>query len=320
MKRVAVLRGGPSDEYAVSMETGKSALRALASLGYKHKDIVITRTGEWLEGGFVKQPFRALEGIDVVFLALHGSYGEDGQIQRLLEQRGIPYTGSKALPSAIAFNKELTKRTLLQHGVKMPRHRRVVRDELDNLDEAIPLIFSDVGTELFIKPLTSGSSIGARHVPNEAVLREALIELLAIYDQVLVEEFIQGKEATVAVLDNFRNERSYILPVIEIVPPSGESLFSHENKYNGLTEEIVPGRFSYQEKCQLSDIAALVHKAIDCRQYSRSDFIVKDGEVYFLEVNTLPGLTDESLFPKAAASVGLDYNMLIQHLVESAEL
>lgn len=318
MKRVAVLRGGPSEEYSVSLKTGAAVLDALKGLDYAHKDIVITRKGEWLEDGFVRRPEAALEAVDVVFIALHGHYGEDGQVQKILQRLNIPFTGSKSLSSAVAFNKELTKHTLNSHNINMPRHRRMHREEVDRLDEEIPNIFQEIGNELFVKPLDSGSSLGARYVPNEETLRVALNDLFQIYDQVLIEQFIRGREATVGVLDNFRNEKLYTLPVIEIVPPGGEPLFSHENKYNGQTEEIVPGRFSYHEKAALAEAAAVVHKAIDCKNYSRSDFIVRDGEVYFLEINTLPGLTPESLFPKAAAAIGLDFPFLIQHLIDNA--
>jgi D-alanine-D-alanine ligase len=194
----------------------------------------------------------------------------------------------------------------------------VSRFELEGLREEIPVIFGDLGSELFVKPIANGSSLGAQYAPTEEVLFTVLTDLLAKYEDVLVEEFIRGKEATVAVLDNYRNESVYVLPVVEIIPPNGLPLFSHTDKYNGTTQEIVPGRFSYGEKSQLNDAAALVHKAIDCKHYSRSDFIVRDGDVYFLEVNTLPGLTSESLFPKAAQAVGLEYNQLIEHLVENA--
>lgn len=318
MKSVAVLRGGPSEEYAVSMETGSAVLRALKALGYKHKDVTITKKGDWLEGGFVKTPDQALEAVDVVFLALHGVYGEDGQVQRILERKNIPFTGSRALSSGIAFNKELTKHTLKPHGINMPKHRRVSRVELDRLREEIPVIFSDLGAELFVKPIANGSSLGAAYVPNHDTLYRVLNDLLSTYEHVLVEEFIRGKEATVAVLENFRNQPLYVLPVVEIIPPNGTPLFSHADKYNGTTQEIVPGRFSYHEKSKLAEAAELVHRVIDCKHYSRSDFIVKNGEVYFLEVNTLPGLTAESLFPKAAQAVGLEYNHLIEHLINSA--
>ena len=315
-----MLRGGPSEEYAVSMLSGNAVLKALRDADQPHKDIVITKKGEWLENGIVRTPEQALDAVDVVFIALHGSYGEDGQVQRILQRKGIPFTGSRALSSAIAFNKELTKNTLRPHGLNMPRHRRYARTELDQIDEEIPYIFKEVGSELFVKPLANGSSLGARHIPNAESLKVSLKELLELYDEVLIEEFIRGREATVGVLNNFRNEQTYVLPVIEIIPPGGQPLFSHEHKYNGQTEEIVPGRFSYHEKAKLTEAAALVHKVINCDHYSRSDFIVRDGEVYFLEVNTLPGLTNESLFPKAAAAVGLSFNQLIAHLIETASV
>lgn len=320
MKRVAVLRGGPSAEYEVSLKSGSAVLEALRGLDYPHKDIVITKQGEWLEGGIARAPEAALDAVDVVFIALHGKYGEDGQVQRILQRKGVPFTGSRALASAIAFNKELTKRTLMPHGIKMPKHRRVTRSELETLTpDEIELIFSEVGEELFIKPIADGSSLGARYVPNGAILTVALNELLQDYEEVMVEQFIRGREATVGVLSDFRDQPLYVLPVIEIVPPDGES-FSYENKYNGKTEEIVPGRFSFKEKALLSEAAELVHRVIDCDHFSRSDFIVRDGDIYFLEVNTLPGLTSESLYPKAAAAVGLDFPKLVQHLVETARV
>lgn len=318
MKRVAVLRGGPSEEYAVSMQTGLRVIGALGELGFSCRDIVITRRGEWLEHGFIKTPEKALEAVDLVFIALHGTYGEDGQVQRLLERLMIPFTGTRALASAIAFNKELTKHTVMPLGVKVPKHRTIVRAKQDQLDTLLPTISTEIGTELFVKPITGGSSLGAVYVPNAFTLKETLSTLLSRYESVLVEEYIRGREATVGVLSDFRSERTYVLPTIEVIPPHGEPFFSHENKYNGKTNEIVPGRFSYHEKSELSRIAALVHEVVGCRQYSRSDFIIRNGEIYFLEINTLPGLTNESLFPKATAAVGLSYPQLIKHLVDSA--
>jgi D-alanine-D-alanine ligase len=318
MKRIAVLRGGPSNEYEVSMRSGQGVLKALETLGYVHKDIVITRKGEWLEKGFSKSPQKALEGVDVVFIALHGEYGEDGRVQRELQRLGLPFTGSNALASATAFNKVFTKDVLRSHNVRMPKHRRLRKDEVTISDEFLDELHSALGEELFIKPTTSGSSHGARYVGSKEMMNRTLTELLQEYDELMVEEFIRGKEATVGILESFRNQPKYVLPVIEIVPPMGEPLFSYENKYNGKTDEICPGRFSYHEKSKLSEAALIVHDALRCSHYSRSDFIVRNGEVYFLEINTLPGLTDESLLPKAAAAVGLSYADLIHHLVETA--
>ncbi len=320
MKRVAVLRGGPSSEYEVSLKSGAAVLCALHKLNYPHKDITITRKGEWLESGIVRSPEKALEAVDVVFVALHGEYGEDGQVQRILQRLKIPFTGSNAFSSAVAFNKELTKHTLRDHDIKMAKHRKVDRSSLRNLQFELEYIRDTMSSELFIKPLNSGSSIGARYVGSHTHLRDALSDLLEQYETIMVEEFIRGKEATVGVLEGFRDHDIYVLPPIEIVPPGGLPFFSHEVKYNGTTEEIVPGRFSYAEKAALADAAVRVHKALHCDHYSRSDFIVKDGEVYFLEINTLPGLTDESLLPKAAAAVGLGFEELVQHLVETSRV
>lgn len=319
MKRVAVLRGGPSSEYDVSLKSGAAVLNALRKLEYPHKDITITKGGDWLESGIVRSPENALSAIDVVFVALHGEYGEDGQVQRILQRLNIPFTGSNAFSSAIAFNKELTKDTVKEHGLKMAKHRKVDRSSRHSLQSEIDYISSTMESELFVKPLASGSSIGARYVSSHDQLNGVLSELLDIYDAVMVEEFIRGKEATVGVLENFRDHNHYALPPIEIVPASGQPFFSNQAKYDGTTEEIVPGRFSYTEKAALAEAAVLAHKALHCAHYSRSDFIVKDGEVYFLEINTLPGLTGESLLPKAAAAVGLTFEELVRHLIETSK-
>ena len=320
MKRIAVLRGGPSSEYDVSLLSGAAVLKSLRELNYPHKDIIISKKGEWLESGMTRTPDNALDAVDVVFLALHGEYGEDGQIQRIFVRKNIPFTGSGAMSSAIAFNKELTKKTLEDFDIKMVPHRRVDKLCLHNLQYELDYIGETMHSELFVKPLASGSSIGARYVPNKEALETALRELLALYDSVMVEEFIRGREATVGVLQNFRGQNLYVLPPIEIVPPGGQPFFSNEVKYNGATEEICPGRFSYDEKVKLAEAATLAHTALHLDHYSRSDFIVRNGEVYFLEVNTLPGLTNESLLPKAAAAIGLEFNELVKHLVETSRV
>ena len=320
MKRIAVLRGGPSSEYDVSLLSGSAVLKSLRELNYPHKDIIISKKGEWLESGMTRTPDNALDAVDVVFIALHGEYGEDGQIQRILHRKKIPFTGSGSMSSAIAFNKELTKQTLKDFDIKMVPHRRVDKLSLHNLQFELDYIAETMHSELFVKPLASGSSIGALYIPSRDALETSLRELLTAYDSVMVEEFIRGREATVGVLQDFRGQSLYVLPPIEIVPPGGQPFFSNEVKYNGATEEICPGRFSYDEKIKLAEAAALAHTALHLDHYSRSDFIVRNGEVYFLEVNTLPGLTNESLLPKAAAAIGLPFNDLVKHLIETSRV
>jgi D-alanine-D-alanine ligase len=300
------------------MHTGTGVLSALKDLGIQTRDIVITRSGQWLVNGFHKQPETALHGVDVVFLALHGAYGEDGTVQRILDRLSIPYTGSGAYASAVAMNKDLTKGYLKDSGIKTARHKRVIRDAVkDPMQTALDI--SDLfGPKYVIKPTSGGSSIGTKLAQNPHELGALLTELFVNHEDLMVEEYIFGKEATVGVLENFRDQALYHLPVIEIVPPEEAGFFAEEVKYTGVTTEICPGRFKKEEKEALANAAQTVHKILDLRHYSRSDFIVAADGIYFLEVNTLPGLTKESLYPKAMEAVGSSYNALIEHLVAQA--
>lgn len=317
-KSVAVLRGGPSTEYEVSMMTGKEVLSTLRKHNYKLKDIVIDRSGNWLSDGFVRKPENVLSDVDVVFLALHGAYGEDGTVQRIIERQHIPYTGSGPFASAVAFNKHLAKGYLKDSGIKMPKSLRLTRDGMANPVKTALSISEMFGPHYFLKPTAGGSSIDTRMVLNPMELASAINDLLTRHHDIVVEERIIGKEATVGVLEYYRGQRYYILPEIEIVPPAEAQFFSSEVKYNGATEEIVPGRFSRAEKSELAEAALNIHKILNLQQYSRSDFIVNRDGIYFLEVNTLPGLTSQSLFPKSIAALGSDFDTLVTHLVETA--
>jgi len=312
---VAVLRGGPSAEYSVSMETGKGVIGVLNALHVKNKDIVISKTGQWLVQGFNKNPEQALADVDVVFIALHGFYGEDGTVQRLLERLSIPYTGSQPYPSAIAMNKDLTKGYLKDLNVKTPRHMRVTKAGLTDPVQTAMSISELFGPKYVVKPTYGGSSIGMKVAQNAQELGTVLKELIAEHDDLLIEEYVSGREATVGILENYREQELYHLPSIEIIPPESAGYFAAEVKYNGETEEICPGRFKENEKTEMAAAAQEVHRALGLRHYSRSDFIVAPDGIYFLEINTLPGLTSQSLFPKAIESVGGNYTDLIKHLL-----
>jgi D-alanine-D-alanine ligase len=257
----------------------------------------------------------------VVFIALHGSYGEDGTVQRILERLHIPYTGSGSYASAIAMNKSATKDHVKRSTdkVKMARHLKVTRDGATDLRQLAESIKSLFGPEYVVKPNDGGSSIGTKLV-SATELYTTLVDALEHHDALIVEERIQGREATVGVLEGFRGQQFYQLPEIEIVPPSKSNFFSADVKYTGETDEICPGRFGRAEKDVLLEHALLVHKVLGLRQYSRSDFIVANDGVYFLEVNTLPGLTAQSLFPKAIEAVGGSYKELVLHLLETARV
>lgn len=317
-KRVAVLRGGPSAEYDVSMQTGLGVISALRDSSYEVKDITISKRGEWLVHGFVKQPESALIDIDVVFIALHGAYGEDGTVQRILERLCIPYTGSDSYASAIAMNKALTKEYLKKNSesIKMAPHLKLTKSGVSNLAQTIESIGELFGPEYVIKPVGGGSSIGTV-LSNRSNLLKAVQNAFLTNDEILVEQRILGKEATVGILENFRDTEYYQLPAIEIVPPPSASFFSADVKYSGETQEICPGRFSKDEKMELSLLAEEVHRLLRLRQYSRSDFIISEDGIYFLEVNTLPGLTSQSLFPKSMEAVGSSYKELVNHLIHT---
>lgn len=318
--RVAVVKGGPSSEYEVSLATGAGVRDALQKLGYTVIDITVSKTGEWLLNGMIKKPDVALATADVVFIAMHGAYGEDGTIQRICERLHIPFTGSNSFPSSLAFNKDTTKRAIAPHAIKTPKHIKITPVMLEDIDGLTHHIHQSFGPEYVLKPTSSGSSHGVHMIDRADVLKAALIEMAKADHEFMIEERIRGREATCAVLENFRDQSVYVLPAIEIIPPTTHDFFAADVKYSGDTTELVPGRFSYSEKEIIADMATAVHTILGLTQYSRSDFMIRDGEVYFLEVNTLPGLTSQSLFPKAAEAVGLSFDSLIDHLVKTARV
>ncbi len=318
VQNVAVLRGGPSDEYHISMQTGAGVLEVLKPTALQTKDIVITKEGQWLVDGFMRSPEQALVGVDVVFIALHGAYGEDGQVQRLLDRYAIPYTGSSALSSSIAMNKELTKKHIANIEVLIPQHMRVTQEGVTDPMQTALSIDELFNSQYIVKPTSGGSSLSTKRAHNAQELGIVLKELLQEHTDLLVEEYIQGREVTVGVLENFRNVPLYDLPVVEIIPPEAAGFFAAEVKYTGETKEICPAPLKMEVKKQLASLAQKVHTAMNLRHYSRSDFIIGKDGIYFLEVNTLPGLTNQSLFPKAMNAIGAPYSELVFHLIMQA--
>lgn len=316
--RVAVLRGGASDEYDISLRTGEHVLEVLDRDLYDPLDVVITKAGEWLHQGRVRTPQEIISHIDLAFIALHGTYGEGGAIQRLFETAHIPHTGSRAFPSTIALNKVLAKDKLAALGVHMPRHMVVSLSAQANLIGIVDAITELFGPPYIIKQVNGTRSIGARFVENKHMLHAALAAALAEYEQVLVEEFIRGREATCGVIERFRDQDQYTFPPIEIALPNEVRFFDYETRTSGTAQEICPCRFAHDKKGEIEELARLAHEALDLSQYSRSDFIVADDGIYFLEANTLPSLASDSQIPKALGTVGCSYNQLIGHLVADA--
>ena len=252
-----------------------------------------------------KRVFELCQLADVVFLGLHGACGEDGRIQAALDLMGVKYTGSGYLGSALAMDKDLTKRLIAGTGVKTPEWQVV-----DYAEGDIPEIVKNAKLPCVVKPVDSGSSIGVAIPETAAELEAALIENLK-YGRVLIEQYVHGREIDVGVL----GDRA--LPSIEIIPKHG--FYDYKNKYQaGATVEICPTPIDPAIEKRLGEAALKVHRALGLSAYSRSDFIVDGDEVYFLEINTLPGMTPTSLMPQEAAAVGINYESLCKKVIEMA--
>ncbi len=290
---ITVMLGGPSAEREVSLRTGAAVARALRSLGH-NVDELDPKTPDWTLG----------LNTDVVFLALHGTYGEDGTVQRQLEKIGMPYTGCDAEASRIAFDKVLTKKRCIAAGV--PTARFIV---IESSKAPWPRGWTP---PVVVKPVRQGSSLGLQFVERVEQWPDALQEALRYDTQVLVEEKIEGRETTVGILDGAA------LPLAEVRPKHG--VLDYRNKYTpGATEYFCPAAFerAITERIQAAALGAF--RAIGGRDYARVDVMVRaNGEPLVLEVNTLPGMTETSLLPKAAAAAGMNYEMLCQRMIELA--
>ncbi len=320
---VGVLRGGPSSEYDVSLKSGASVLASLDKEKFDPRDIFIDRQGVWHTHGVAATPEKALRGVDVAVNVIHGEYGEDGSLHQILDPLYVPYTGSTAAASKLAFNKQQTKEAVKKFGVKVP-YGVVVnypRRGKDDLEELARRIFTRFPQPSIIKPVIGGSSVGMTIVEDFHTLLAGLEEAFRYSPQVLIEEFIRGREATVGVIDNFRNEKSYALMPVEIIPPPKHKFFSYDAKYSGETTERVPANFTESQKQELTDIAKAVHENLGLSHYSRSDFIVSRRGIYFLEVNNAAavGMTEESLMPKAIKAVGSKLSDFFEHVINLAK-
>ncbi|MCQ2438078.1 MAG: D-alanine--D-alanine ligase [Clostridia bacterium] len=243
---------------------------------------------------------------DVVFLGLHGACGEDGRIQAALDLLGIKYTGSGCLGSALAMDKHLTKCVVAPLGVKTPTW-----EVTDYTADDIDAIVARTKLPCVVKPIDSGSSIGVAIATDEASLRAALNDNLKL-GRVMLEQYVKGRELDVGVL------QGKALPSIEIIPKQG--FYDYANKYQaGATLEVCPAPLDADTERRLGEVALTVHKALGLNTYSRSDYILdENGDIWFLEINTLPGMTPTSLLPQEAAAAGISYNELCEILIKEA--
>jgi len=314
-KRVGVLMGGPSSERDISIKSGKAVFRALKKNNINAVSYELAmplNTNGYIQS--VKEKIGAMD-IDIAFIALHGEFGEDGTIQKILEEIKIPYAGSKTRASKLAIDKIDSREIFEKNNIPMPRYNVVVRGEVlpdEPVSDNIKIFFEELSMPIVVKPSTEGSSIGLSMVDSENSLYKAVSNAFKYSDRVIIEEYIEGREITVGILED------RALPVVEIIPKN--RFFDFEAKYNkGATDYKVPAEIDKEKYRECQEMALLAHKVLGARFFSRVDMILdKDGTPYILELNTIPGLTETSLLPLAAAEAGIDFNQLVLKILESS--
>jgi len=294
--KIAVLMGGPSSEREVSLSSGKAMFAASAALGYdaisvEFKDDILSHLD-------------TLKSVDIVLIALHGGIGENGRIQGMFESLGIRYTGSDALSSAICMDKHISKLLAEDVGIATPRWKRIRKGQ--------SIYKNEFDYPFVVKPNSEGSTIGLTIVHNENDYDSAVEEAFKYDDEILIEEFISGKEITVSIVDED------VLPIIEIRPEHG--LYDYECKYTkGMTEYICPAELNEDLTKRIKQTAFEVYKLLKCRHYGRVDLrLDNNNQHWFLELNTLPGMTDTSLVPKAAKATGISFEQLIGKIIKQS--
>jgi D-alanine-D-alanine ligase len=304
--RIAVLMGGRSMERQVSLKSGKRVARALKDRGYPVLELDVDES---------MVPVLKSERPDLVYIALHGKYGEDGTVQGLLEIMGIPYTGPGPLSSMVGFDKALSKECFVVSGIPTPAYHLLSSSTLNDMGASALLadVWEELGSPLVVKPAAQGSALGVEIVTDFTDLPGAIVEAIAYDDRVLLEKYIKGTEVAASVIgdDDIR-----VLPLIEIVPASG--FFDFEARYTpGKTDYFVPARLDDATTKRIEEIALKTHRLLRCRHASRVDVIVaEDGTPYVLELNISPGMTETSLLPLSADAAGIGFEDLVEKLVQ----
>lgn len=326
MLKVAVIYGGMSTEHDVSIESGKNVMDNLDKSKYEIYPLEITREGKWIDKREreIKDVFKLLKEMDVVFPVLHGLFGEDGTLQGMLEMAKVPYVGCKVLASSISMDKVYTK--IIFEKAKIPQAKYIyikdgntyIDENFDELklenDEIVKLVEEKIGFPVFVKPSNSGSSVGVNKANDGGELIKSLAEA-SMYDRkVLIEEAIIGKEVECAVLGN---EDVKATAVGEI--KSAEDFYSYDAKYkNQASQTIIPADISEEKQEEIKKLAVKAFKAVDGSGLSRVDFFIQEetNKVYINEINTLPGFTEISMYPKLWEHSGISYKELLTKLID----
>lgn len=308
VRRVALIMGGKSREREVSLASGSEIM---AHIDRDRHEVAVYDPATDLVRLAEDAP-----KLDVAFLAIHGPLGEDGSLQGFCEMIGLPYTGSGILSSAMAMDKEFSKRIYRECGLPVAPDLVVSKDSCLDLADAAAMALHTFGAPVVVKPLRQGSSVGLAIVHDEKDMMEALRGAFEIEGSALLEKYLPGREMTCAVLGN-----KYLtaLPPIEIIPAEGHQFFDYQAKYEpGESQEICPADLPDEVDSEVRRLAISAHRALGCRGLSRTDMIFSQGQTYILETNTLPGMTSASLLPKEAKAYGLSFTSLITYLIDLA--
>ncbi|MBX4181591.1 ATP-grasp domain-containing protein [Candidatus Parcubacteria bacterium] len=299
--KVAVIRGGPSGSYEKSLQTGAYVLSLLRDMPEKYEplDVFISKTGDWHYGGLAQEPREALRHADLVWNALHGTYGEDGQVQHVLEGLGIPFIGPTKFAANLSLNKHLAKELYQRHSLLTPASELITRQNFN--DDKLIEIFRTYLHPVIIKPADGSHSFSIKKAYSYQELKDAIEQTLEVAKRVLVEEFIKGEEWSCGVLEGARGEQFY-----NLVPVRSDGSF----RMGGTHRE---------ENSRMAEMSKVAHEALGLRHYSSSDFIITPkGKIYILETNALPVLTEDSLMHKALKATGWNPKDFAEHCVKVA--
>ncbi len=330
--RLGILIGGPSPEYEVSRASAENILLAAEQLGYSTKPILVTPDQSWYaytdRASYLANEYEEAFGvrdaveklpylIDVALIAMHGVFGEDGGVQRLLDRAGLPYQGSGVRASKLTFDKHASSQVLRRAGFAVPDYTVIERAKwVVARPRIIRQAVAAYGLPVVVKPNASGSSIGVTIARDVSELTEALELTSAQHGQVIVQRFVRGHEVTCGILE--QNGKTFALPPT-LIRPLNHHFFDYKAKYSaGATEEITPAPFSEATNAAIGRTALGVHRALKLQGYSRVDMILAQRRLWVLEANTLPGMTNTSLLPQAAAAIGIDFVGLVSELVQHA--
>lgn len=305
MKRIGVIRGGRGGYYNESLASGKNILDAISVSGHAKADILVDKNGDWHLNGFLISPMDLEREVDVIFNALHKSYHHSDNTLSVLERLNIPVTGSYKLAHSVSNNRSLSKTIAWQNGLSVPMALIVTKGE--DLTLAVKDIFNTLSGKLILKPI--GGSIGGdpEVVNGVATLMAKLEEMLNNHPEVIVEEFISGKEALVPVIENFRGKPYYTPFPVEIV------------RKNEREKYLSPGFFSDHQKSELARMAEKIHRAVDARHYSLSRFVIHpSGRIYFIKKESHPSLSPDSPLMQSLASVGCTPSQFVDHVTDLA--